>query len=589
MTNEARRGPPGSSRSLLRWPCSPSGPRSAWSRHPRGRGPAPSRHRHRLRPDDPRPRLLGLDGGAGGGRPARSRPPGGAEHRGRRPARRGLRRAAGLRRHGVLARPEGAPAPTPSWSSSPAPTTATSCGRRSRSTSPTARRRSATPCARRPGTSGASPPARSCWSPTATPPARPTRAWSPASSRSRASTSRSTSSASASTRKARAQLRCVAAKGNGTYYDADDADDIVESLQTATRPCPAPVRARRYAARRAATPPSPTPVEAGLWSDKVGTSAGDAERWFSYTRTIPGSTVRVGMASLGGDPDEWDTVAAGGQHAARRRVRHRQRLQERSSPPSSSGCEVAVGPPQSSDDCAHQRRGADQGVALPRQPGPRTVALQPPGGRGAAGRRGPASCCGRLVRHPLRAAHGDGQAAAGHRAATPSPPHPCSPTAPTAARSCRARRRRSGSRWPTARRSAPGCAPRRRRPRSASRSGSIGPFASLKVFGPMRGEVAMNGDGLRGDRVRGELRLRGARGADPGGPLQQPEQLGGPPAAACPATTTSSTPPTRQRGRVLRDAVPARPAGARGGVRDTRVRRRAGLSPAPTLLWEPRS
>lgn len=106
---------------------------------------------------------------------------------------------------------------------------------------------------------------------------------------------------------ARAQLRCVAAKGNGTYYDADDADDIVESLETAA------ARALRPFALDG-TPlaggdsSDPTPIEAGLWSDKVGTTPQDAERWFSYTRTMPGSTVRVGLSSLGGDPDEWDTV-----------------------------------------------------------------------------------------------------------------------------------------------------------------------------------------------------------------------------------------------------------------------------------------
>ncbi|NYE35741.1 Ca-activated chloride channel family protein [Nocardioides cavernae] len=107
--------------------------------------------------------------------------------------------------------------------------------------------------------------------------------------------------------KARAQLRCVAAKGNGTYYDADDADDIVESLQTATDRALRPF-ALDGTPLAGGDSANPTPVEAGLWVDAVGTKADTVERWFSYTRTMPGSTVRVGLASLGGDPKEWDTV-----------------------------------------------------------------------------------------------------------------------------------------------------------------------------------------------------------------------------------------------------------------------------------------
>lgn len=106
---------------------------------------------------------------------------------------------------------------------------------------------------------------------------------------------------------ARAQLRCVAAKGNGTYYDAADADDIVESLETAAERAlrPFDLDGTPLAGGDSA---SPTPVEAGLWSDEVGTRPQDSERWFSYTRTMPGSTVRIGLSSLGGDPDSWDTV-----------------------------------------------------------------------------------------------------------------------------------------------------------------------------------------------------------------------------------------------------------------------------------------
>ncbi|WP_165355059.1 vWA domain-containing protein [Nocardioides oleivorans] len=150
--------------------------------------------------------------------------------------------------------------------------------------------------------------------------------------------------------KARAQLRCVAAKGNGTYYDADDADDIVESLQTATDRALRPF-ALEGTPLAGGDSASPTPVEVGLWSDSVGTTSRTSERWFSYTRTMPGSTVRVGIASLGGDPEEWDTVQLAtstplggtcGTDSGFKNIISSELL----------GAEVAVGAPQGSDDCA---------------------------------------------------------------------------------------------------------------------------------------------------------------------------------------------------------------------------------------------
>lgn len=149
---------------------------------------------------------------------------------------------------------------------------------------------------------------------------------------------------------ARAQLRCVAAKGNGTYYDADDADDIVESLETAADRALRPF-ALDGTPLAGGDSSDPTPVEAGLWSDKVGTTPQNAERWFSYTRTMPGSTVRVGLSSLGGDPDEWDTVQLAtstplgdpcGTDSGFKNINSAELL----------GTEVAAGGPQGPEDCA---------------------------------------------------------------------------------------------------------------------------------------------------------------------------------------------------------------------------------------------
>ncbi|GAB3018693.1 hypothetical protein GCM10011376_00100 [Nocardioides flavus (ex Wang et al. 2016)] len=149
--------------------------------------------------------------------------------------------------------------------------------------------------------------------------------------------------------RARAQLRCVAAKGNGTYYDAEDADDIVESLETAADRAlrPFDLDGTPLAGGDSATP---TPIGAGLWSDSVGTTSQTSERWFSYTRTMPGSTVRVGLASLGGDPEEWDTVRVAtstplgdscGTDSGFKNINSAELL----------GAEIAVGAPQSDEDC----------------------------------------------------------------------------------------------------------------------------------------------------------------------------------------------------------------------------------------------
>lgn len=149
--------------------------------------------------------------------------------------------------------------------------------------------------------------------------------------------------------RARAQLRCVAAKGNGTYYDAEDAEDIVESLATAADRAVRPF-ALEGTPLAGGDSAHPTPIEVGLWSDRVGTTSKTAERWFSYTRTMPGSTVRVGLSSLGGDPEEWDTVQlttstplgdSCGADSGFKNINSAELL----------GAQVAVGAPQSNEDC----------------------------------------------------------------------------------------------------------------------------------------------------------------------------------------------------------------------------------------------
>lgn len=96
--------------------------------------------------------------------------------------------------------------------------------------------------------------------------------------------------------KARRQLQCIAESGNGHYYDADRAADIVSRL----------IRVAERAARsfslgglaiQGGPVERPTPVTVGDWTDVIG--AGTETRSFSFTRTEPGTTVRVAAITQG--------------------------------------------------------------------------------------------------------------------------------------------------------------------------------------------------------------------------------------------------------------------------------------------------
>ncbi|MEJ7833017.1 MAG: VWA domain-containing protein [Nocardioides sp.] len=99
---------------------------------------------------------------------------------------------------------------------------------------------------------------------------------------------------------ARSQLRCIAAAGNGTYYDADSADEIAESLVTVSERALRPFGLEGMPIEGGPSSIEATPVTAGQWVDTVGgRGAVDAERWFEFERTIADSTVQVGVTTLG--------------------------------------------------------------------------------------------------------------------------------------------------------------------------------------------------------------------------------------------------------------------------------------------------
>lgn len=95
---------------------------------------------------------------------------------------------------------------------------------------------------------------------------------------------------------ARDQLECIADRGNGTYYDADDAGEIEEQLErVATRA----VRPFVLTGTPIVGGPAdaPTPVEVGDYTDTIGAS-GEAKHYV-FRRTTEGSTLRVAALTQG--------------------------------------------------------------------------------------------------------------------------------------------------------------------------------------------------------------------------------------------------------------------------------------------------
>ncbi len=99
---------------------------------------------------------------------------------------------------------------------------------------------------------------------------------------------------------ARGQLQCLAEAGNGTYYDAANADELAASLaKISTR------AVREFAINGTPIAGTPTPdgaptLSAGLWVDTLtsgDTNVGSAKEHYVLQRTIPHSTMRVAVSA----------------------------------------------------------------------------------------------------------------------------------------------------------------------------------------------------------------------------------------------------------------------------------------------------
>ena len=110
--------------------------------------------------------------------------------------------------------------------------------------------------------------------------------------------------------KARNQLRCIAASGNGRYYDADSAAEIAESLVKVSDRAVRPFKFDGKPVQGGDTADSATALTAGVWTDVIGPVDSDTdERWYRYERTMKGSTLLVGTTLLGHDGGDRDSIA----------------------------------------------------------------------------------------------------------------------------------------------------------------------------------------------------------------------------------------------------------------------------------------
>ena len=100
--------------------------------------------------------------------------------------------------------------------------------------------------------------------------------------------------------KTRKQLRCIAEAGNGRYYDAEDAGELSGALDTAAVRAARPWTAIGTPISGGPDAANATPITTGDWRDVLGPQhTVQGQRWFRFTRTIPGSTVRVSAALAG--------------------------------------------------------------------------------------------------------------------------------------------------------------------------------------------------------------------------------------------------------------------------------------------------
>lgn len=92
---------------------------------------------------------------------------------------------------------------------------------------------------------------------------------------------------------ARTTLECIADAGNGTYYDADDADDIIDSVTTSAARAARPFDFTGTPVEGTPDPAVAPEIGQGQWVDTMPTDDGDL--YYRLPRTDSGSTLHVGV------------------------------------------------------------------------------------------------------------------------------------------------------------------------------------------------------------------------------------------------------------------------------------------------------
>ncbi|BAK33764.1 hypothetical protein MLP_07500 [Microlunatus phosphovorus NM-1] len=95
--------------------------------------------------------------------------------------------------------------------------------------------------------------------------------------------------------KARKQLKCIAEAGNGSYYDADQADDLSEAVRKITQRALRPFAITGTRVRGTESPENAPQLTTGQYQDRLGAS--DGARYYRIDRR-PGETVTASVNSL---------------------------------------------------------------------------------------------------------------------------------------------------------------------------------------------------------------------------------------------------------------------------------------------------
>lgn len=95
---------------------------------------------------------------------------------------------------------------------------------------------------------------------------------------------------------ARQELSCIAAAGRGTYYDADDAGDLTDALTTLSTRAFRPFQLQGERVQGTTEPDDAPILTAGQYVTEMGPDG--SFQTFTLQRTIPGSTLHVGVSGL---------------------------------------------------------------------------------------------------------------------------------------------------------------------------------------------------------------------------------------------------------------------------------------------------